>query len=201
MSEFRCAAVVLAAGASSRLGHPKQLVRIQGESLLHRTARLALEAGCSPAYIVVGFEAEAMREELLDLPVETVLNTGWREGLGSSVRAGINEVREADSGLDAVLLMVCDQPQLTAGHLRDLVARQRALHVEGKKAITGSLYAGKAGVPAVFPRALFAAIATCSGDTGAREVLRAHAADVETIPWAGGELDLDWPEDLSAIER
>lgn len=201
MPDFRCAALVLAAGSSSRLGRPKQLLRIQGESLLHRTARLALEAGCSPVYIVVGFEAQAMTHELLDLPVEAVLNAGWTEGMGSSVRTGIHALRNADPRLDAVLLLVCDQPNLTAEHLRNLLARNRARHVEGKKSVTASFYAGKAGVPAVFPQELFEEIAVCSGDQGARELIRAHAADVETIPWAGGEVDLDRPEDLTAIER
>lgn len=200
MPDLRCAAVILAAGASTRLGQPKQLIRIGGESLLHRTARLAIEAGCSPVYVVVGFEAVQMREELAGLPVETVFNTGWQEGMGSSLRAGAQEVIRLDPVPQAALLLVCDQPRLTAAHLHELLARHAAAQTMGNIAITASAYAGRAGVPAVFSAALFSELAACSGDRGARDLIQAHAPHVQAIPWPAGQLDLDRPEDLATIE-
>lgn len=199
MPDLRCAAVVLAAGASTRLGQPKQLLRIDGESLLRRTARLAVEAGGSPVVVVLGFKADDMRAELDSLPVAAVLNPGWPEGMGASLRAGMEAIRASDPQPQAVLVLVCDQPRLTAGHLRSLLSRHSG--TQGKVAITASVYAGRAGVPAVFSAGLFPQLLLSSGDRGAKDLIRAHAGAVQGIPWPEGELDLDRPEDLSTIER
>jgi molybdenum cofactor cytidylyltransferase len=214
MPDFRCAAVLLAAGASTRLGQPKQLIRLDGESLLHRTARLALEAGCSPIYIVLGYQAETMRPELADLPtsisqpvkdagqlMNIVVNQNWNEGMGASLRSGMEALRNQQPQADAVLLLVCDQPRLTADHLRELMSRHKTISQGSPQAITASLYAGRSGVPAVFSARLFPALLASQGDRGARDLIRAHASEIQEIPWPQGELDLDRPEDLTTIER
>ena len=198
MPDFRCAAVVLAAGASTRLGQPKQLVRIDGESLLHRTARLALEAGCSPVHVVLGFDADSMRAELQGLAADPVVNREWQEGMGASLRSGIEALRRSDPQPHAVLILVCDQPRLPADHLRALLARHQSAR---RIAITASVYARRTGVPAIFAAKLFSALLASSGDRGARDLIRAHAAEVQGIPWPAGELDLDLPDDLTTIER
>lgn len=201
MPDLRCAAIVLAAGASTRLGRPKQLLRIEGEPLLRRTARLAVEAGCSPAYVVLGFEAEPMRRELADLAgVAVVLNKDWQEGMGSSLRAGMEAVRNLEPQPDAVLLLVCDQPRLTADHLRRLLAQHKEAQTADGVRITASVYARRAGVPAIFSGKLFGDLAHSSGDRGARNLIRAHADELGGIPWPEGELDVDRPEDLATIE-
>lgn len=200
MPDFRCAGVLLAAGASTRLGRSKQLVHVEGESLLRRTARLAIEAGCSPLYVVLGFDAETMRAELAGLSVETVLNPSWEEGMGSSLGLGMRALRKSGTETDAALLLVCDQPRLSADHLGELLARHKRPEVAENNAITASVYAGKAGVPAVFSRGYFGELEQCSGDKGGREMIRAHSGKVEGIPWSGGEVDLDRPEDLTTIE-
>ena len=206
MPDFRCAAVILAAGASTRLGQPKQLLRMGDESLLHRTARLALEAGCGPVFAVLGYEAETMRPELSGLGVESVVNSAWQEGMGASLRAGIEAVQKLDPLPEAVVILVCDQPRLTADHLRILVdnhqsARRSANSVTIGTVITASVYAGRTGVPAVFSSDLFSELAALSGDQGARSLIRAHAAEVREIPWPEGEWDLDGPGDIATIER
>lgn len=197
MPDLRCAAVILAAGASTRLGQPKQLLRNGGESLLRGTARLAVEAGCAPVFTVLGYEAGKMEPEFSGLPIETVVNENWREGIGASLRAGMNAVRKLEPLPDAVLVLVCDQPRLTGDHLRALLAR----HEPGRAtAITASVYAGRAGVPAVFSARLFSELVALSGDRGARDLIRAHGLEVRGIPWPEGEWDLDRPEDLATIE-
>jgi len=201
MSDFRCAAVLLAAGASTRLGRPKQLILLQEESLLHRTARLAVEAGCSPVLVVLGFEADQLRPQLADLPVEIVLNLEWQQGMGSSLRAGMNALSSTQPdprpALSAVLVLVCDQPRLTLDHLCELLTRHRggAPHA----AITASSYAGRAGVPAIFAAPLFPDLLASAGDRGARDLILAHAAAVQRIPWPDGETDLDTPGDLGHL--
>lgn len=192
MARRSFAGVVLAAGSSARLGKPKQLIRIGGESLLRRTVRAALEAGCAPAIVVLGSEAERMRGELAGLAAIPVVNEGWAEGMGSSLRRGMEALGAGEAEPDGVVLLVCDQPGLTAEHLRGLMDR----HVAEGKGITASGYGGKAGVPAVFSRELFAELLTVEGDRGAREVIRRHGGEVGVVEWPAGELDVDRPEDL-----
>jgi molybdenum cofactor cytidylyltransferase len=180
------AAIVLAAGASTRLGEPKQLLRLGSETLLERAVRTAREAGCFPVVAVLGAAAEQIGERC-DLGEAIVaLNPGWREGMASSVRVGL--VAAQSGGADGVVLMTCDQPAVTAEHLRALMAGG---------AVTASEYAGWRGVPAYFPAASFAALMKLTGDAGARELLRGAAA----IELAGGELDVDTIADLDAVKR
>jgi CTP:molybdopterin cytidylyltransferase MocA len=178
------AAVVLAAGASTRLGEPKQLVVIGGETLLDRAVRAAREAGCSPVVVVLGAEAERIAErcELGDAVV--VVNPEWKEGMASSIHVGVGAV----GGADGVVLMTCDQPAVTAEHLLVLVASGE---------VTASAYAGRQGVPAYFPAAAFAELLELRGDAGARELLR----QAPTVELVGGELDVDTAADRAAAER
>lgn len=196
MPEARCAAVVLAAGASTRLGQAKQLIEAGGESLLRRTARLALEAGCAPVVVVLGYEAERMRAELSGLSAEVVINAEWPQGMGSSLRCGVEFVCAREHRPENILLLVCDQPRLTVEHLRALVAR----HAAGGMAITASEYAGRAGVPAMFAAELVPELLQCMGDQGAREVIRRDARRVQAIPWPDGAVDVDRPEDLEELK-
>jgi molybdenum cofactor cytidylyltransferase len=178
------AAVVLAAGASTRLGEPKQLAVLAGETLLARAVRTAREAGCAPVVVVLGAEAERIREGC-DLGDATVVENGaWDEGMGSSVRCGVAGVRDADG----VVLMTCDQPAVTAEHLRALMSACE---------IRASSYAGRKGVPAYFPAASFAALTALHGDAGARDLLRG----AEAIALPGGELDVDTAEDLERAQE
>jgi molybdenum cofactor cytidylyltransferase len=97
-----------------------------------------------------------------------------------------------------VLVLVCDQPRLTADHLRQLLDLHKATDNLG---ITASVYGQRAGVPAIFWSRLFPALLASQGDRGARDLIRASTAEVQGIPWPEGELDIDRPEDLSTIER
>jgi molybdenum cofactor cytidylyltransferase len=185
----RAAAVVLAAGASRRLGQPKQLIRIEGESLLRRTARLALQAGCTPVVVVLGFEAERIAAELAGVSVQTVVNANWSNGMGSSLACGVAAVRRARPETD-VLLLVCDQPRLTREHIRNLLDR----HANHLATITASAYGGCSGVPAVFASTLLPELERIEGDRGAREVILRLGA--QTVDWPDGAYDIDLPEHL-----
>ena len=179
------AAVILAAGASTRLGEPKQLVRLGGETLLERAVRVAREAGCEPVVVVLGAEAERVLAACDLRGARVVRNEQWREGMASSVRVGV----AAADGADGVVLMTCDQPAVTAEHLR-------ALMVSG--AVTASAYSGRRGVPAYFPASCFAELMRLTGDAGARELLR----EASVIDLPGGELDVDTEADQSkAMKR
>lgn len=188
----RVAAIVLAAGASRRLGQPKQLIQLAGESLVRRSARLAVEAGCGPVCVVLGFAAERIRTALEGLAVDVVVNAEWAEGMGSSLRCGMEAVR--GSAPEGVLIMVCDQPRLTVEHLRALLAAFAGAEVGVR--ITASRYAGRAGVPAVFGAEFFRELAAVDGDRGAREVLARETVRVQVVEWLEGELDVDEAADL-----
>ena len=182
------AAVVLAAGASTRLGEPKQLVKIGGETLLERAVRTARAAGCSPVVVVVGasFPEVLGNSRLGD--VVPVINDKWQNGMASSIVRGIRTLGIVAKDADGVVLMTCDQPAVTVEHLRALVAAGE---------VTASAYAGRRGVPAYFPAAAFAVLMELRGDAGARELLR----EAPVVELAGGELDVDTAADRAAAER
>ncbi len=174
-----CAALILAAGASNRLGQPKQLVRVGQETLLERSVRVAREAGCSPVVVVIGAFQEQIQQQCSLRNALVVLHPEWAQGMGSSLAAGMRAVGEAAG----VLILTCDMPAVHAGHLRALAATD---------VVTASAYSGRKGVPAYFPRSVFPDLLALTGDAGARELLRAAAA----VELAGGELDVDTPEAL-----
>jgi molybdenum cofactor cytidylyltransferase len=188
--------VLLAAGGSTRLGHSKQLLRWNGKSLLRRAAETALASGCHPVVVVLGAEAEAHRAELEGLSVRDVENTRWREGMGGSLRLGMEALR-GEPSLEAVVLMVCDQPAVTAEHLMALTRT----HQERGQPIIASGYAGTVGVPALFDRSLFAELEALPASAGARPLLTKEPGRVAVVPLPGGELDVDTPEDVERLLR
>jgi molybdenum cofactor cytidylyltransferase len=179
-------AVVLAAGASTRLGEPKQLVVIGGETLLERTVRTARATGCEPVVVVLGAAAERIRKQCDLGDAVVVVNDAWPEGMASSVRVGIGALPP----VDGAVLMTCDQPAVTAEHLQALM-----LMASGE--VTASAYAGRRGVPAYFPAAAFAELMELRGDAGARDLLREAVA----LELAGGELDVDTAAELDEAKR
>jgi molybdenum cofactor cytidylyltransferase len=177
------AAVILAAGASTRLGELKQLALMGEETLLERAVRVAREAGCVPVVVALGAEyAQVLANSLLGDAVP-VVNVAWEEGMASSIRLGVQTLGLVARDAEGVLLMTCDQPAVTAEHLRLLMSR-----VEVK----ASRYAERNGVPAFFPKKYFDKLMALKGDAGARELL-AEAGYEELV---GGELDVDTVEDL-----
>jgi len=187
-------AIILAAGASRRLGRPKQLVRIAGETLLGHTIRVVSEAAADPILVVIGAHREAIEAGVDLAAVRTVVNPDWEEGIASSLQAGMRALGQSASDATAVLLLTCDQPMLTAEHLRELIS----LHEGVTEAVTvASAYAGVAGIPAIFPASQFAGLIALTGDTGARHLLRNVESPVICVPFGGGEVDIDSQEDLA----
>ena len=187
----RLAALVLAAGASSRLGQPKQLVRYRDELLLERAIRTAHEAGADPVFVVLGANYELMLEGLEGNVYEPriLINKAWATGMASSLRLGAAAAERA--GVDDLLVLTCDQPAVTPDHLRRLVSVSKREHV------VASYYGSRRGIPVLFPDFSFHALQELQGDAGARELLQDDA--VLTVSLPGGELDLDTPDDLVAL--
>ncbi|HEY9402659.1 MAG TPA: nucleotidyltransferase family protein [Pyrinomonadaceae bacterium] len=191
-------AIVLAAGSSSRMGCPKQTLQYRGESLLRRAALAALGAECRPVIVVTGANAELSRRELDGLDVREVLNALWETGMASSVRAGVEGLVNADADVDAAVLLLCDQPHVTADIISGLIAAHRA----NGRIVVASTYGGSFGVPALFGRSLFDELARLEGTAGAKQVIKRHASEAHFLPFPCGEVDVDTPDDFSRlIER
>ena len=188
-------AVILAAGSSSRMGVPKQTLRFRGQSMLRRAALAALGAGCRPVVVVTGAHAELSRGELRGLNVLEVVNALWETGMASSVRAGVEGLVGAAPETAAAVLMLCDQPHVTAEVISGLVA---AHHATGSL-VVASAYGGSFGAPALFGRPLFAELARLEGVAGAKQVIKRHAAEALFLPFRGGEVDVDTPDDFSRL--
>lgn len=186
------AALILAAGQSSRLGQPKQLVQLGANTLLRQTVLLALQTGASPVLVVLSPNiAEACHATLQGLDVLLVENSSPHEGMGSSLRVGMAMLALHAPDTERVLLLVCDQPRLRLDHLLAL------LHADGP--VAAAEYSGRCGVPAVFARQHFAALASVTGDQGARSLLKSLPVTPVSMPEAA--IDLDTPEDLAALQR
>ena len=187
------AALILAAGASRRLGTAKQLLSTPaGDLLLRDVVRTAHEAGIAPIVVVYGAHASEVRAVLDALPeawaVRAVHNAEWATGMAASIRHGLDALTPTDC--TAALLLACDQPAVHAAHLRALLAT----HAEGGGRVV-STYDGVSGIPAIWPREDWPALGALEGDRGAKGLLR---GDEPSIPLPHGALDLDTPADVAA---
>ena len=195
MNASGCAALVLAAGGSRRLGRPKQLLRWEGITLLRRAAMAALGSGASPVLCVLGHEAAACGAEIADLPVHAVLHPGWQEGMATSLRAGLAALADLAPAATGLLVLPCDQPRVDAELLRRLLAAAAVPACP----LVACRYAGAYGPPAIFPTRCFTELERLTGDRGARAVLAAHAAELVVVDFPGGAEDVDRAEDLARL--
>jgi molybdenum cofactor cytidylyltransferase len=188
-------AVILAAGASSRLGKPKQLLNHNGKSLLQNTIDTAIASDADPVVVVLGANAEQVLKEINKSKVHIIINTEWEEGMASSVRTGLNELLFISSSTDAVILIVCDQPHVSAGLMNDLIDT----HKQTGKPIVTCNYGEAIGPPALFHRSLFSELMQLKGDVGARKIIQQHSDDVATVFFEKGKIDIDTKEDYEAL--
>lgn len=204
-----CGILILAAGASRRMGLPKALLKVGGQPLLRRAVGAALKSGAGgPVAVVLGAHAELLRPLLRDLSLIIVENAGWSEGMGSSLRAGVAALLKASPGLEALIVALVDQPHFDVSLVERLRATQAAtgrsivatrLVVDAPSSPSGTADAPpvpQGGPPALFLRRHFEALLACAGDAGARSLLRECAAEVALVD-APDPADIDTPEDYS----
>ena len=190
------AVLLLAAGPSSRLGQPKQLVEVNGECLVTRSARLALGLRPAEVTVVSGCEADRVSAALEGLPVKMVLNRNWASGMGASINCG---ARSMAMGMSGVLLMVCDQWRLEAADLERLVA---AWADDPSRIYVASWKEGAAfvsGPPVIFPGRLLSELKSMQEQRGARQLIDRHMEIVEFVEMDNAAFDLDRPEDLEKL--
>jgi molybdenum cofactor cytidylyltransferase len=190
----RHAALVLAAGSSRRLGTSKQTLLFDGETLLHRAARIAIATAPAQALVVLARDALSMRAAIADLDVDIVACDDAHCGQSASLRAGVSALAR---DIDGVLVLLCDQVHLDVEHACGLL---RAWRTDPARAVA-SAYSGVIGVPAVLPRAWFEDVLRLDGDRGARELLRLRESDVVQIAAPALAQDVDTPRQARKVTR
>lgn len=191
------AAVVLAAGASRRLGRSKQLLPFRGRPLVRGAVEAAMDAGARPLVVVTGASADEVAAAVADLPVSTVHNPRWTDGIAGSIAAGVSAIRSAWPDCPAILLLACDQPLVTAQLLRDLLDLRRARDAPA----AATAYAGTIGIPAVFGRSMFPSLLQLIGDAGAKSILLRHRSAVATLDFPDAATDIDTAADAQQLRQ
>lgn len=187
--------ILLAAGSSSRLGQSKQLVLVNGKSLLALSALAALESGVDRVLVVLGANASAHKKAIESQPVEFVINDEWSKGMGNSLKKGLTHLISLNPHTDAVIIMVCDQPYLTGTHLNNLIIAYQENHA----LIVASAYNQTIGVPALFNRSLFDQLLELEDAQGARKIIQHYKGNISMVPFEYGDIDIDTPDDLQNI--
>ncbi|MBD1892770.1 nucleotidyltransferase family protein [Coleofasciculus sp. FACHB-SPT9] len=188
--------IILAAGASTRMGTPKQLLMYQGRSFLRHTAEVAIASLCQPIVVVLGADAERMKPEVNLLPVQIVENPQWAEGMSSSIRVGIEALSNLNQNIEAVAIALCDQPFISSQLLNQIVEAYQVT----RRPIIASEYAGSLGVPALFSRALFPELTSLKTTEGAKKIIKKYSPEVFRIPFPEGAIDIDTPKDYQKFQ-
>jgi molybdenum cofactor cytidylyltransferase len=180
-------AIILAAGESSRLGQPKQLLSFHGKTLVRSVVDAAHQAGCSPIVLVTGNDSEKLHRELAQADVVEVRNVDWQRGIGSSIRSGLQALRDQAPDVEATFLLACDQPAVNAR----LIERMISTHLTTKKDIVASSYADTVGIPAFFHRSLFEDLLSLGDEAGAKSIILQHDDRVAQFDFPEGAVDID----------
>jgi len=190
------AIIILAAGTSSRMGSPKQLLSYKGKNLLRHTVDEALETGCQSVFVILGANSNLLRNELKDKPVSIFENNGWQEGISSSIHCGLEAITNTILRPDSIIFMVCDQPYVNSSLLSDLVKKKN----ETGMPVVASCYDNTIGTPALFHKSFFPALMELKNDKGAGKLMAENQEKVATVPFPGGITDIDTIEDYEIIK-
>ncbi|HEX7016910.1 MAG TPA: nucleotidyltransferase family protein [Cyclobacteriaceae bacterium] len=190
-------AIVLAAGASSRLGQSKQLLQVEGEPLLRRIARVSCESNADRTLVVLGDNEREHGRIIRDLPLYICIHSDWERGMGSSLKAGMEFIQSFLSDTTAVIVVVCDQPLLTTDHLNHLIDKYKSTRAP----VVASAYSNVLGVPVLFDASLFDGIRRIDDAHGARQIIDKNKANAQRVAFPGGELDIDTPEDYQRYQE
>jgi molybdenum cofactor cytidylyltransferase len=192
-----CGIVILAAGASVRLGKPKQLLLHHGKTLLNHAVEQAVNSNADAVVVILGKDADTFKSEIDEKKAHAISNEEWKEGMGSSARLGIKTLLDDKPYIDAVIFMVCDQPHISSSVLNELIATQQ----KTTKQIITCDYGESIGPPALFHRKYFPELMKLEGDAGARNIIQQNMNDVATVSFPEGKIDIDTAEDYDALKN
>ena len=189
--------ILLAAGQSARLGKPKQLLNYKGKTLLAHSLQIAIETQLQPIVTVLGANLDILKESIEPINTTLVINQEWSEGMASSIRCRMEELLKIAPSIAGVIIMVCDQPYVTAKLLTDLVEK----HEDSSKPIISSRYNNNIGTPALFDKTIFALLLSLKGDSGAKKIMKSNPDWVETVNFPFGEIDIDTSLDYELLMK
>lgn len=187
--------IILAAGASSRMGRPKQLLVYQQQSLLRRAVKAAAAVPNTCVVVVLGAHQSAIALELANESIKVVYNADWQQGMASSVSVGIKYLITEQPAVQNALLMLCDQPFVDTALLQNLINTQQT----SGRPIVASAYQNTLGAPVLFDQYYFAELMALQGQEGAKTMLNKYKSEVISIPFEQGAIDIDTPEDYERL--
>ena len=195
------AIVILAAGKSSRMEQPKQMLIIEGKTLVKRTAEMAMKTDCYPICVVVGANKKLIVPELANMPTTLIDNPHYEQGMASSIKIGLIGVYMTEKNIDAVIFLTCDMPFINEKLIVKLIEKaSQSVDSQGNTPlIVASKYENQLGIPALFKRAVFNDLLELSGDKGAKSVILKHKNQTAFVDFPDGKFDLDTPAQYLAV--
>ncbi|MDQ6901446.1 MAG: nucleotidyltransferase family protein [Bacteroidota bacterium] len=190
-----CAIIILAAGKSSRLGTPKQIITFQGKTLLQHAVDEAVQTSIQPIVVVVGAHDDAVVKTLDESNIHIIKNLNWEDGISSSIRGGLEALLEINTSIDGVIIMVCDQPHVTHFLLESLLKEQQ----KSGQPIVASSYENILGTPVLFHKSFFKQLMRLAGDSGARKLIKEHPNTITFVSFPKGNIDIDTLEDYEKL--
>jgi molybdenum cofactor cytidylyltransferase len=187
--------IILAAGNSSRLGEPKQLLQFQGKSLIRHITEAALEVAGSNVIVVTGSNSALIAQELEEFSCKSVFNANWPEGMSGSIKTGINALHSLNPSIAGTILAVSDQPFVSAKLFQNLIQ----LFENAKTGIVASAYGDSLGTPAFFATSYFPALLALTGAEGAKRLFKRYPDDISAYPFPQGSIDIDTQEDYKRL--
>jgi len=189
--------IILAAGSSSRMGQSKQLLDVNGKTLLRLSIDTAAKSSARKTVVVLGANEKAHSKIVSGSSAEAVINPFWENGMGSSLKTGLNFLLKKCPLAEAVIILVCDQPLLTGEHLTNLIDT----HYLSQKPIVASRYADTIGVPVLFAKKYFEKLQSLKDNEGAKKIIKENPADIAIVEFPQGEIDLDTTEEYDRFIR
>ena len=191
------AVLILAAGSSSRLGKPKQLVKFKSKTLLQHSIDVSEALDLSEKIIVLGANEETILNEVDLKNHKLLVNNNWQEGMSTSLKRGLEEVQNLHPNIENVLVLLSDQPFISEPVLQELIDK----HLEANRLASFSEYRGIPGVPAIFSREIFPDLMRIEGDRGARDLIKNGLTNYQLVPFDKGIVDIDTEKDLQFLKQ
>ncbi|PWS26022.1 nucleotidyltransferase family protein [Pedobacter yonginense] len=188
--------IILAAGSSSRLGRPKQLLDFNGKTLLSHVIDEVQEAGIQPIIVVLGANASVFKQEIKDTKVVILENEAWKTGMASAIQVGVSEITK-QYDVENLIIAVCDQPHISSAIFTSLINKKNSTG----KGIIASTYQNIIGTPVLFDKKYFDALKALTGEEGAKKIVKHYTADVETVAFENGEIDIDTETDYLNLQH
>lgn len=189
--------IILAAGESSRLGQPKQLVKFKGKPLLQHSIDLGMSLDFTTKILVLGAKSKEIKKRINCRDFKAVVNENWQEGVGSSIGKGVSAAIKSENKLDHILILLSDQPFVTKEKIQELIKA----HSASKNQATFSEYSGTVGVPAIFSNHLFPALERLKGDQGAKKLISSLNLKFGTVAFINGNFDVDTAADVQLLKQ